>query len=317
MGDQEEFKVYKVKPYLNSDREPFGLTINGKSKEYIAAHAMLKSMIKKGKQYPTDEGNIKVLDVTNNKAMVNAIVEIQERKKGGNKGNVELKIYNPSLNKKKGATLELRKMSSFDHSYVVFLRRVVGNITSKPKLFTCDVCKWQTKFGSALKAHKTRIHGDNQYSFDICKFQGKDSVDLKDHVDSEHKLNNKRTKVCYKCKVQNCLSTFDSERKLKEHDQGQHSEPDLSHSYSIDMESPSCSPHRKKSDCQVDDIEMIDLEIEANALVSNMLENRIRELENIMKEMEEQRKKDHLYKLKLETEISKFKTKSPSSNKTF
>ena len=253
---------------------------------------MLKSMIKKGKQYPTEEGNIKVLDVTNNKAMVNAIVEIQE-KKGGNKGNVELKIYNPSLNKKKGATLELRKMSSFDHSYVEFLRRVVGSITSKPKLFTCDVCKWQTKFGSALKAHKTRIHGDNQYSFDICKFQGKDSVDLKDHVDSEHKLNNKRTKVCYKCKVQNCLSTFDSERKLKEHDQGQHSEPDISHSSSIDMESPSCSPPRKKSDCQVEEIEIIDLEI--------------RELENIMKEMEEQRKKDHLYKLKLETEISKFK----------
>ena len=89
------------------------------------------------------------------------------------------------------------------------------------------------------------------------------------------------------------------------------------HSSSIDMESPSCSPHRKKSDCEVDDIEMIDLEIEANALVSNMLENRIRELENIVKEMTEQRKKDHLYKLKLETEISKFKTKSPSSNKTF
>ena len=73
------------------------------------------------------------------------------------------------------------------------------------------------------------------------------------------------------------------------------------------MESPSCSPPRKKSDCQVDDIEMIDLEIEANALVNNMLENRIRELENIVKEMEGQRKKDHLYKLKLETEISKFK----------
>ena len=46
-----EYKVYKVKPYLNSDRDPFGLKINGKTKEYILAHETLRSIFKKGKQY--------------------------------------------------------------------------------------------------------------------------------------------------------------------------------------------------------------------------------------------------------------------------
>ena len=109
-----EYKVYKEKPYLNSDREPFGLTINGKSKEYIHAHEGLKNMIKKGKQYTIDDGTIKVLDVTNNKAMLNAILETSVN--GGSKGNAEIKVYNPSLNKKK-----LRKMSGFDYSQVEIL----------------------------------------------------------------------------------------------------------------------------------------------------------------------------------------------------
>ena len=103
-SDTNEYKVYKEKPYLNSDREPFGLTINGKSKEYIHAHEGVKNMMKKGKQYTIDDGTVKVLDVTNNKSMLNAIIEISPN--GGSKGNVEIKIYNPSLNKKKGATLE-------------------------------------------------------------------------------------------------------------------------------------------------------------------------------------------------------------------
>ena len=33
-----EYRVYKEKPYLNSAKEPFGLTMNGKNKEYIKAH---------------------------------------------------------------------------------------------------------------------------------------------------------------------------------------------------------------------------------------------------------------------------------------
>ena len=99
-----EYKVYKEKPYLNSDREPFGLTLNGKTKEYVNAHENLKSMIKKGKQIKVEAGSMKILDVTNNNAMVIAIVEVTVN--GAVKGNVELKVYNTSLNKKKGATVK-------------------------------------------------------------------------------------------------------------------------------------------------------------------------------------------------------------------
>ena len=46
-----EYKVYKVKPYLNSDREPFGLTINSKSKDYIQAQKSFSEIIRvRGKQ---------------------------------------------------------------------------------------------------------------------------------------------------------------------------------------------------------------------------------------------------------------------------
>ena len=183
-----EYKVYKEKPYLNSDREPFGLTLNGKTKEYVNAHENLKSMIKKGKQIKVEAGSMKILDVTHNKAIVNAIVEVTVS--GVVKGNVELKVYNPSLNKKKGATIEMRKMSDFDNTNVEclksmitgildgllegmdveevlkndgkFIKKPVSKVTSKPKLFTCDICRWKTKFGTALKAHKTRIHSEGQ-----------------------------------------------------------------------------------------------------------------------------------------------------------
>ena len=68
-----EYKVYREKPYLNSDRELFGLTLNGRTKEYIKAHGEFKGMMKKGKRYVVEPGLLKILDVTNNKAMVNAI----------------------------------------------------------------------------------------------------------------------------------------------------------------------------------------------------------------------------------------------------
>ena len=165
-----EYKVYKEKPYLNSAREPFGLTLNGRTKEYLKAHEALKGIIKKGKRYSVGKGIMKILDVTNNKAMVNAIIEISDN--GVSKGNVELKVHNPSLTKKKGATLELRKMSSFDYENVeivktmittildgviagaevtevlknlsnnVPLKNVAGKVTSKPKLFSCCICSF-------------------------------------------------------------------------------------------------------------------------------------------------------------------------------
>ena len=160
-----EYKVYKVKPYLNSDKDPFGLTINGKSKEYVHAHQTIKGLLKKAKQFKTDIGDMKVLDVTINAGMVNSIVEVVDNTVG--KGNVELKIYNPSLNKKKGATMELRKMSSFEYTHVELLKSMLiifldgfiagddvnevlknfkkgsvprARVTSKLRLFNCDQC---------------------------------------------------------------------------------------------------------------------------------------------------------------------------------
>ena len=70
-----EYKVYKEKPYLNSDKDPLGLTINGKSKEYVLSQQILKDLMKKGKIYNLKRYNMKILDVTKNKAMLNAIIE--------------------------------------------------------------------------------------------------------------------------------------------------------------------------------------------------------------------------------------------------
>ena len=180
-----EYKVYKEKPYLNSDRDPLGISLNGKSKEYIHAHGEVKNILKKGKQYSLLVGYMKILDVINNMANSNAIIEVDAE--GEAKGNVELKIHAPSVHKKKGATIEIRKVSGFEYSQVLILRKIItclldnfikGNdisdvvsnseklssksrisqVTSKPTLFTCDLCKWQTRFPSALKTHKTRIH---------------------------------------------------------------------------------------------------------------------------------------------------------------
>ena len=45
--DSDIVKAYKEKPYFNSNKEPFGLTLNGKGKEYICAHGMIKGLIKR------------------------------------------------------------------------------------------------------------------------------------------------------------------------------------------------------------------------------------------------------------------------------
>ena len=122
----ESFKVYKEKPYLNSNGEPFGLTLNGKTKDYVAAHEHVKGLVIKGKAIDTVAGKIRFLDATHHKTMVNAIVEVVYS--DVDKGNVELKVYNPSNNKKKGATMELRKSSDTEYIYVEKLRNVITSL---------------------------------------------------------------------------------------------------------------------------------------------------------------------------------------------
>ena len=204
---------------MNSDRDPFGITINGKTKEYLHAHDSIKGIIKKGKQFSVMENKVKILHVTLFKAMVNAIVEVTT--KGDGKGNVELKVYNPSNNKKKGATIEMRKMSGYEYDHVLVLKNIVtilldglilGNdinqvmsdsnvesnkkvaakVTSRPRLFSCDLCNWQTRFASALKVHKNKIHIANpktgtEVSCDVCAFKAKEKSIVDEHFQTKHK----------------------------------------------------------------------------------------------------------------------------------
>ena len=178
---KKEFKVYKEKPYMNSDKNPFGLTLKGSSKEYLLAHDTIQKMLVLNKKYTIGNRVINIKDVTKNPRMVSAIIEVEVPEMTG---QAELKAYFPSTNKKKGATLELRKLSDSDYSHVENLKNTIvdildglisGNyikeilkiepkkkavrmIKSNPKLFSCDLCNSQTKFPSTLKTHKSRIH---------------------------------------------------------------------------------------------------------------------------------------------------------------
>ena len=223
MVEMVDYKVYKIKPYLNSDKEPFGLTINGKAKEYIHAHQTIKELLKKGKQFIGEDGVMKILDVTNNAGKTNSIVEVSV--KDGGKGNVEMKVYNPSVHKKKGATIEMRKMSGFEYCYVDLLPRMITTfldgfisgdsiddviknarkvsvhkprVTSKTKLFNCDLCNFQTRFATALKGHKTRIHVEKRpisFQCDQCTFKCTSENVLNEHKKIRHKPSNKRAKT--------------------------------------------------------------------------------------------------------------------------
>ena len=112
----ENVKVYQEKSYCNSNKEPFGVTLKGKSKDYVSAHEKFKGTLIKNKIISTSVGKMKVLDASQKQGFINATIEVHD--KNGDKGNVDLKVYNPSLNKKKGATIEIRKISDCEYKYV-------------------------------------------------------------------------------------------------------------------------------------------------------------------------------------------------------
>ena len=316
-----DYKVYKEKPYSNSEGELFGLTINGKTKEYLNAHDSIKCLMKRGKQLVVLEGKMKILDVTQNKAMIDVVVEVS--KDGCETGNAQLKVYNPS--KKRGATLEMRKITGYEYAHVEILKNIIivlldgfidGNdvervilnnrrrfsqkhlnkVISKPKLFTCDVCNWETNFPSALKTHKTRMHNYNKtnintsptYSCNVCEFQSESSKTLNEHIETLHKNGTKRQKDVFKC--DECKSTFESGEKLKDHIDNQHLTFDYKSAVTNGkLVSPSSSPPRKKNEPSdnTDDteVEMLDIEMEAEGLINKMLENRIHILEKELVEL--------------------------------
>ena len=78
-------------------------------------------------------------------------------------------------------------------------KKAVAKVTSNPTLFTCDLCKWQTRFPSALKTHKTRIHSvehiqAKQFQCDACIFTANEKAALNLHKETIHK-GNKRSKM--------------------------------------------------------------------------------------------------------------------------
>ena len=319
MGDvvQEivDYKAYKIKPYLNSDKEPFGLTINGKTKEYIDAHENLKQLLKKGKEYTNDGVKIKVLDVTNNKGMSNMIIEVL--KTGEEKGNVEVKIYVPSVQKKKGATIEMRKCSGFNYAQVEMLKTIITNfldgfmagsdvneviknsgrisslkskVTSKPKLFNCDLCNLQTRFGSALKAHVTRIHvkkDESPFKCNKCIFCAPSKSDLAAHMKINHKPAEKRAKLS---------STPTSSPPAKKHE-------GLNDSVVITIDEKDT------------DVDMMDLEVEVEArdVIYRMLQARIDELEAIVAEKDKKLKNLQIYKTDIPDHLHPVKEKHLSN----
>ena len=222
-----ELKIYKEKPYLNSSKEPFGLTLNGKSPEYIAAHGLIKGLLIKGKVIATKVGKMKILEASANKTMVNATIEATDN--DDKFGNAELKVYNPSISKRKGATIEIRKLSDYEYEHVETLRNIViclldsfidgdeaniitkeiknkisGLQQNKQKLFKCDVCDWQTNFGAALKGHLRKIHNkteNNEVKFDCdeCVFKAINRSSLMAHMRNKH--NTRKPEPSKRCKA--------------------------------------------------------------------------------------------------------------------
>ena len=92
--DDDDYKVYKVEPYFNSDKETFGYTIKGKAKDYVDAQQNLKNVIKKGKTFRYDKGSVKVLDVRNLKGAIDTTLEVKDTNVP--RGNAQMKLILPA-----------------------------------------------------------------------------------------------------------------------------------------------------------------------------------------------------------------------------
>ena len=186
----DDHKVYKEKLYNNSNGDPLGVCLNGKSKDYLQAHVKLRDLLKKGKIFDTayrlDEdrlwkkGQIKILNVVQTKTIVDATVQVIPQ--DGSKGNVQVKSHNPSNTKKKGATTELRKLPDHDFGQVLVLKSVLTNVldgliagvpleeaisksnkVSDEKVnYHCEFCNYESKSKSGLKIQVSRIHRENK-----------------------------------------------------------------------------------------------------------------------------------------------------------
>ena len=331
MDDSSE-KCYEVSTYKNSSKEPLGLTIKGKSKNFISAHGYILENIIKGKSLKTEKGCFKISDTSRKNGMTNAIIEINVT--DDELESVELKIYDPSNNKKKGATIELRKMSDSDFFSVEKLCEMItsllddaiknsktrncskGGLLSKDNYYVCDDCNWKTRFETALKAHQKRIHGKKSLNGDtceLCDFTSKSKATMIVHKRISHKESKKRSLETFKCS--RCDSTFDTKEKLDKHVNTQHAVDqivDLSLSKSHSLTS---SPPRKKIEVQavIEEGELESSEKNKEDVFDNAsglyerLEKRIKELE-----MKQIVLEDSIVQIESEKEIYKSSVQSLS-----
>ena len=281
---------YTENPYPKSPNPPMGVTFKGKAKSFLDAHEKLRLMLTngKGKVFSTNGKNWKILDVKSLPTILDAIVEVES------KGNVNLKIY--CKNKKKSATIELRKLPDFEYDAVEAMQKTMKDfldsnddesneikkslVTSKPKLFQCDICNWESKFSSELRNHMKTLHPENK-SYK-CQFCEKTFLSKKEY---EAHMN------IHKCV--HCQLCFKTETEIENHIRCFHKGDKKRFNTS-----PSNSPPMKRLNQHIElmDVDhdvsedLMDIEIEASAVVTRLKELQIKKLESRIVELEKQLK---------------------------
>ena len=347
----EEYKIYKEKPYNNSNGDPFGVTLNGRVKDYINAHNKLREMVKKGRvlelEYKTDEkkefkkGKIRFLSVVATKTILDTSIEVSSHE--GSRGNVQMKSYVPSQTKKKGASTELRKLSGYDYSHVTVLKAMITNLLDtfiaggavsdvvkgstidlevKELVYSCDLCNYKTKSQAGLKTHKTRIHKTEPKKCVSCEFVSFQEKELGDHTETCHVKKDdvrKRSAPSFQCEILSCGSTFVSEEKLMEHKQHQH----------LDLDQPKCenspssSPSRKKpvtddnKENEDDDMEVVieDKDVVTDSTAKMKVQEDIQSmLELRIKQLEQIIQNEKEEKEKMKVELNELKCKNTSES---
>ena len=231
----DEFKIYTLNPYKNSKGDFFGVSIKGRAKDYVQAHKNFQTLIQKGKihnlKYRTEgkgklkSGKLKFLNVNQTNIMFDTVVEVTTE--SGVRGNVHMKSYYPSNNKKKGATTELRKHSDFEYDQVEILLSMITNVldrlidgesledvfSTNPKIndvkdstFRCETCNFESKSSSGLKAHKTKIHKEINIKCKLCEYMSNTEDDVEKHVELFHvdeKVKKRKNSVSNKNKSPN------------------------------------------------------------------------------------------------------------------
>ena len=109
----------------------------------------------------------------------------------------ELKIYNVSQKKKRGATIEIRQLSNYSYEDVEYLKDILLSLLneimkqedgSKITFLKCDICDWKTREKKLLTAHRKKMHGVLVTSIrcDNCEFVTSKLLDMDNHKTLKH-----------------------------------------------------------------------------------------------------------------------------------